>query len=85
MRISLRDVRDQAWSLKFEAGLAHINARGNMAVAIVRDRPRAMTPKPSTSQRRHLIKLHDEGEHTQAELAELFSISRTTVYRELQR
>lgn len=25
------------------------------------------------------------GEHTQAELAELFRVSRTTVYRELQR
>jgi DNA-directed RNA polymerase specialized sigma24 family protein len=36
-------------------------------------------------QRKHLLTLHDAGEHTQAELAELFRVSRTTVYRELQR
>jgi DeoR/GlpR family transcriptional regulator of sugar metabolism len=29
--------------------------------------------------------LHDEGEHTQSELADLFQVSRMTVYRELQR
>lgn len=29
--------------------------------------------------------LRDKGEHTQAELAELFSVSRTTIHREVQR
>ena len=29
--------------------------------------------------------LHDDSEHTQAELADLFQVSRTTIYRELQR
>jgi hypothetical protein len=29
--------------------------------------------------------VHDAGEHTQAELVALFRVSRTTVYRELQR
>jgi DeoR/GlpR family transcriptional regulator of sugar metabolism len=36
-------------------------------------------------QRAVLVKLHDAGEHTIAELAELFSVSRATVYREIAR
>ncbi len=42
----------------------------------------------SAVQRKHLLSLYDAGEHTQAELAELaelFGVSRTTVYREIQR
>ncbi|WP_455834446.1 helix-turn-helix domain-containing protein [Pseudarthrobacter siccitolerans] len=42
-------------------------------------------PKLSKMQRSHLLKLHDAGEYTQAELAELFEVSRKTVFRELQR
>ena len=36
-------------------------------------------------QRRHLMSLHEKGEHTQAELAELFGVARSTVYRTIQR
>lgn len=39
----------------------------------------------AVSQRKHLTGLYEAGAHTQAELAELFSVSRATVYRELQR
>jgi transposase len=46
---------------------------------------RGKQPKLSASQRNHLLELHDAGTHTQEELAERFSVSRTTVYRELQR
>lgn len=35
--------------------------------------------------RRHLIDLATVGDHTQAELAELFDVSRTAVYRQLHR
>jgi DeoR/GlpR family transcriptional regulator of sugar metabolism len=31
-----------------------------------------------------LFETHDRGEYTQTELAELFNVSRATVYRELQ-
>jgi Helix-turn-helix domain of resolvase len=41
---------------------------------------RGKQPKLSASQRSHLLELHDAGIHTQEELAELFSVSRTTVY-----
>lgn len=48
-------------------------------------RLRGKQPEQSASQRRHLLNLHHAGEHTPTELAEPFNISRTTVYREIQR
>ena len=42
-------------------------------------------PKLSSTQRTVLLKLHGAGEHSIAELAELFSVSRATVYREIAR
>lgn len=48
-------------------------------------RLRGKQPNLSAVQRKHLLSLYETGEHTQAELAELFSVSRTTVYREIQR
>lgn len=64
---------------EFEADLIRMRTREGMAVA------RGEPPRRSASQRRHLLSLHRAGEHTQAELAELFSVSRTTVDREIQR
>ena len=43
------------------------------------------TPELSRTQRTVLLKLHGAGEHTIAELAELFSVRRATVYREIAR
>jgi DNA invertase Pin-like site-specific DNA recombinase len=56
----------------------HLRSKG-------KGRLKGRQPKLSKTQRKHLLTLHDAGEHTQAELAELFRVSRTTVYRELQR
>ena len=56
-----------------------------MAVARAKGKLRGKKPKLSPSQRKHLLTLHAAGEHTQAELAELFNVSRTTIYRELRR
>lgn len=42
-------------------------------------------PKLSASQRNHRLELHDAETHTQEELAEPFSVSRTTIHRGLQR
>jgi len=69
---------------EFEADLIRARAREGMAVARAKGRLRGKQPKLSASQRRHLLSLHRAGEHTQAELAELFSVSRTTIYREIQ-
>jgi hypothetical protein len=42
--------------------------------------------QPTTrAQQTHLVQQHQSGEHTFADLAELFSVSRATVYRVLER
>ena len=33
----------------------------------------------------HLVNLHDAGEHTTAQLGELFGVARSTVYRTVKR
>lgn len=70
---------------EFAADLIRMRTREDMAVARTRRRLREKQPNPATVQRMHLLSLYDAGEHTQAELAELFSVSQTTVYREIQR
>lgn len=37
------------------------------------------------TQEAHLVELVDAGEHTSAEIAELFGVARSTVYRAIQR
>jgi DNA invertase Pin-like site-specific DNA recombinase len=69
---------------EFEADLIRTRTREGMAVAKAKGRLRGKKPKLSTSQQRHLLSLHRAGEHTQAELAELFNVSRTTVYRTIR-
>ncbi|MBP1137865.1 DNA invertase Pin-like site-specific DNA recombinase [Arthrobacter sp. PvP023] len=70
---------------EFEADPIRARTREGMSVAKGKGRLKGKQPKLSKTQRDHLLTLHDAGEHTQAELAELFRVSRTTVYRELQR
>jgi Helix-turn-helix domain of resolvase len=42
-------------------------------------------PKLKPNQAKHLLELHDLGTYTQAELAELFGVGRSTIYRTLER
>ncbi len=42
-------------------------------------------PKLKPNQAKHLLELHDLGTYTQAELAELFGVGRSTVYRTIER
>ncbi|GAA2185980.1 hypothetical protein GCM10009786_04700 [Leucobacter alluvii] len=56
-----------------------------MAIAKAAGKLRGKQPKLTATKRRHLLATHAAGTHTQTELAELFDISRATVYRELQR
>jgi Helix-turn-helix domain of resolvase len=48
-------------------------------------RLRGKQPKLTTKQGRHLLELIDAGTHSTAELAELFSVGRSTVYRTVRR
>ena len=55
------------------------------SAARAKGRLRGKQPKLSARQQAHLVQLHQSGQHTIAELAELFSVSRPTVYRVLER
>lgn len=70
---------------EFEVDLLRLRTREGMAVAKAKGRLRGKQPKLSTRQQAHLAALHATGEHSIAELAELFSVSRASVYRVLQR
>jgi DNA-binding MarR family transcriptional regulator len=56
-----------------------------MKIAKAKGRLRGKQPKLSPTQETHLIALHRAGTHTSSELAELFNVARSTVYRTLQR
>lgn len=70
---------------EFEADLIRARTKEGMAIAKAKGKLKGKQPKLSTTQRKHLLSTAARGEHTQSELAELFNVSRTTVYREIQR
>ena len=70
---------------EFEVDLLRMRTREGMAIARAKGKLKGKPPKLSATQRALLLKLHKAGEHTIPELAELFSVSRATVYRELAR
>ena len=61
-----------------------MRTREGMKVARAKGRLRGKQPKLSPRQEAHLVALHQAGTHTSAELAELFSVARSTVYRASQ-
>jgi DNA invertase Pin-like site-specific DNA recombinase len=70
---------------EFEADLIRLRTREGMKVAKAKGRLRGKQPKLSPAQEAHLVKLYRAGEHTIGELEELFTITRSTVYRAIQR
>ena len=70
---------------EFEADLIRARTREGMAVARAKGRLRGKQPKLSTKQEAHLVSVHRAGTHTTVELAELFSVARSTVYRAIKR
>ena len=70
---------------EFEVDLLRRRTREGMAIAKAKGRLKGRAPKLSTARQAHLLKLHAAGEHTIAELAELFGVSRQSVYRVLER
>ncbi|GAA2847737.1 DNA invertase [Actinoplanes cyaneus] len=70
---------------EFEVDLLRLRTREGMAVAKAKGKLKGRVPKLSPTRQAHLLKLHAAGEHTIAELAELFEVSRPTVYRALDR
>ena len=70
---------------EFEADLIRARTREGMKVAKAKGRLRGKQPKLNPRQEAHLVELHRAGEHTSAELAELFGVARSTVYRAVRR
>jgi len=70
---------------EFEADLIRARTREGMAVARAKGRLRGKKPKLSSKQEAHLVELWRAGKHTTVELAELFNVARSTVYRSIQR
>ena len=70
---------------EFESDLIRMRTREGMKVAKAKGRLRGKQPKLSPTQEAHLVTLWRAGTHTGAELAELFSVARSTVYRAVQR
>ena len=62
-----------------------MRTRQGMKVAKAKGRVRGKQPKLNPRQEAYLVALHAAGEHTSVELAELFGVARSTVYRALER
>ena len=66
---------------EFESDLIKMRTREGMKVAKAKGRLRGKQPKLKPNQaKHHLLELHDSGNYTQAELAELLGVGRSTIY-----
>ncbi|QLG96784.1 recombinase family protein (plasmid) [Pseudomonas yamanorum] len=70
---------------EFESDLIRLRTREGMAIARAKGKLRGKKPKLSDRQQRELCRMYDSGEYSISDLAEVFSISRPTVYRTLAR
>jgi DNA invertase Pin-like site-specific DNA recombinase len=74
-----------AMMAEFESDLNRSRTRQGMQLAKANGKLRGRQPKLNPKQEGHLVSLHAAGEHTVSEIAELFSVSRGTVYRAVER
>ncbi|UOA29386.1 recombinase family protein [Pseudosulfitobacter sp. DSM 107133] len=70
---------------EFETDLIRMRTREGMAIARAKGKLRGKQPKLSDKQQRELTRMHATGEYSISDLAEVFSVSRPTVYRTLKR
>ncbi len=70
---------------EFEADLIRMRTREGMAVARAKGKLRGKQPKLTDKQQSELRRMHDTGDYSISDLAEVFSVSRPTVYRTLNR
>lgn len=66
---------------EFEADLIRTRTRDGMRVAKAKGHLRGKQPKLTINQAKHLLELADLGTYSTAELAELFGVGRSTIYR----
>ncbi len=70
---------------EFEADLIRMRTREGMKIARAKGKLRGKQPKLSDRQSRELRRMYDTGDYSVSDLAEVFSVSRPTIYRTLQR
>lgn len=70
---------------EFESDLIRHRTREGMAVARAKGKLRGKQPKLSERQQKELVRMRNSGEYSISDLAELFSVSRPTVYRAIAR
>lgn len=70
---------------EFESDLIRLRTREGMQVLRAKGRLQGKQPKLKPNQARHLLELPDLGTYSRAELAELFRVSRSTIYRAVER
>jgi DNA invertase Pin-like site-specific DNA recombinase len=65
--------------------VSRMRTREGMAIARAKGKLRGKQPKLSDRQSRELRRMYDTGDYSVSDLAEVFSVSRPTVYRTLNR
>ena len=70
---------------EFESDLIRLRTREGMAVARAKGKLRGKQPKLSNRKARELRRMYDSGDYSVSDLAEVFSVSRPTIYRTLER
>lgn len=70
---------------EFESDLIRMRTREGMAIARAKGKLRGKQPKLTKKQQKELRRMYDTGEYSISDLAELFTVSRPTVYRTLAR
>ena len=70
---------------EFESDLIRQRTREGMAIARAKGKLRGKPPKLSDKQQKELCRMHATATYSISDLAELFSVSRPTVYRTLAR
>jgi len=70
---------------EFESDLIRLRTHEGMKVAKAKGRLRGKQPKLNARQEAHLVALFEGGEYSTAELADLFGVARSTVYRACER
>lgn len=70
---------------EFESDLIRMRTREGMALARAKGKLRGKQPKLSEKQAFELKRMHATGDYSISELAEIFKVSRPTVYRTIKR
>lgn len=70
---------------EFEADLIRMRTKEGMAIARAKGKLKGKKPKLSNKQHKEMRRMYDAGEYSISDLADVFAVSRPTVYRTLNR